>query len=239
MQRHRFYAPNHQGSSIFLEAEEAHHLVRVLRLQPGAVVFAFDGNGQEFECVVERATKTSAELNIITALTNVVESPLQLTLGLAVLKSDKFDWVVQKATEIGVTRIVPLITEHSEFRPSDNREGRLQRWRRIALEATKQSGRRSLPDIGTIRSLPEFCETESNDIRLIFSESKGEQIMKTERIKSVAVLIGPEGGWSEKELVIALKYGYQSIHLGNRILRAETAAVAAVSLVQFLWGDFH
>lgn len=239
MQRHRFYAPNihQQNSSLILDPEESHHLVRVLRLQPGATVFAFDGKGQEVECVVVSANKTSVELRINSMLSNEVESPLQLTLGLAYLKSDKFDWVVQKATELGVTRIVPLLTEHCELRSSDSRDGRLQRWQRIALEATKQSGRRTLNEVESIRSFQEFCENEKSDIRLIFSENIGEGLSNPVPSNSASLIIGPEGGWSPKELVTATKHGYKSIRLGNRILRAETAAVAAISLVQFLWGD--
>lgn len=240
MQRHRFFAPpgNIFESTIVLDHDESHHLSRVLRLLPGATVYSFDGKGAEYECQVKRVNKDRAELSIIARLSNEVESPLQLTLGQAMVKGDKFDWVVQKATELGVTRLVPLLTEHSEFKKAEGRELRLQRWRRIALEATKQSGRRHLLEISEVQSIEQFCTPQTADLRLIFSERKGSRLAEMQRASAVTVAIGPEGGWSERELLQAETSGFVPIHLGNRILRTETAAVAAVVLAQYLFGDF-
>ena len=239
MQRHRFFAPPGHilASAIFLDPEESHHLVRVLRLLPGAIVYSFDGNGSEYECEVTRASKDRAELNIRARLSNEVESPLQLTLGQSLVKGDKFDWIVQKATELGVTRVVPLLTEHSEFKKAEGRELRLQRWRRIALEATKQCGRRQLIEIGEILSFEQFCATNTDELRLIFSERKGGNLAEMHGAKSLSIAIGPEGGWSEQELLEAETSGFVPIHLGNRILRTETAAVSAVTIAQYLFGD--
>ena len=167
----------------------------------------------------------------------LVESPLSLTLAQALVKGDKFDWVVQKATELGVTRIVPLLTEHSEFRKAEGRELRLLRWRRIALEATKQCGRRKLIELGEVQNFQQFCETEPNGLRLIFSERGGKGLAQMASANSVTLAIGPEGGWSENEIKLAEIHGFVPVHLGNRILRTETAAVAAVSLAQYLFGD--
>lgn len=239
MQRHRFFAPPTRlfDSRIILDAEESHHLARVLRLLPGATVFAFDGNGVEYECEVARVSKEATELNVLARLSNEVESTLSLTLAQALVKGDKFDWVVQKATELGVTRIVPLVTEHSEFRKAEGRELRLQRWRRIALEATKQCGRRKLIEFGEVQNFQQFCETESHGLRLIFSERGGQGLAEVTRSNSVTLAIGPEGGWSENELKLSEAYAFVPVHLGNRTLRTETAAVAAVSLAQYLFGD--
>lgn len=239
MQRHRFFAPPSRifDSSILLDAEESHHLSRVLRLLPGATVFVFDGNGIEYECEVTRVHKDAAELNVIARLSNEVESPLQLTLGQALIKGDKFDWVVQKATELGVTRIVPLITEHSEFRKAENRDTRLQRWRRIALEATKQCGRRKLIELAEVQEFVNFCMAEANHACFIFSERSGKRLAENASTNAVSLAIGPEGGWSEDELNLAESHGFLSVHLGNRILRTETAAVSAITLTQYLFGD--
>lgn len=241
MQRHRFFAPpsNIFESTIALDPDESHHLSRVLRLMPGATVYSFDGKGTEYECQVKRVTKDQAELSIIARLSNEVESPLQLTLGQAMVKGDKFDWVVQKATELGVTRLVPLLTEHSEFKKAEGRELRLQRWRRIALEATKQCGRRHLLEISEVQSVEQFCTTQTEALRLIFSERKGNRLSEIQPARAVTVAIGPEGGWSERELLQAETAGFVPIHLGNRILRTETAAVAALALAQYLFGDFR
>lgn len=240
MQRHRFFAPPSSlfNSRIVLDAEESHHLARVLRLLPGATVYAFDGNGAEYECEVTRVHKDAAELQVIARLSNEIESPLLLTLGQALIKGDKFDWVVQKATELGVTRLVPLMTAHSEFRKAESRDARLQRWRRIALEATKQCGRRKLMEVAEVQEFSEFCSSHSNVVRLIFSERGGQELKEIPCTESVLVTIGPEGGWSEQELAFAAANGFLPIQLGNRILRTETAAVAAVTLAQHLFGDF-
>ena len=241
MQRHRFFASPARlfDSRIVLDAEESHHLVRVLRLLPGATVFAFDGNGAEYECEVARVSKEATELNVLARLSNEVESPLQLTLAQALVKGDKVDWVVQKATELGVTRIVPLVTEHSEFRKAEGRELRLQRWRRIALEATKQCGRRKLIELGEVQNFQQFCEAETNGLRLIFSERGGNGLAEIARADYLVLTVGPEGGWSEGEIKLAETHGFVPVHLGNRILRTETAAVAAVSLAQYIFGDLR
>ncbi len=240
MQRHRFFAPPSRlfDSRLVLDAEESHHLARVLRLLPGATVFAFDGNGTEYECEVARVSKEATELQILARLSNEVESPLSLTLAQALVKGDKFDWIVQKATELGVTRVVPLVTEHSEFRKVEGRELRLQRWRRIALEATKQCGRCRLMELGEVQNFQQFCEAEANGLRLIFSERGGRGLADVARANAVTLAIGPEGGWSESEVKLAENHGFIPIQVSNRILRTETAAVAAVTLAQYLFGDF-
>lgn len=242
MQRHRFYAPTAQisGAHITLDADEAHHLTRVLRLPVGARVFAFDGCGNEYDCQIAVADKRSAALTIVEPLPGAVESPLQLTLAQALLKNDKFDWVVQKITELGVTRLVPLITEHCDIRKAEERaDARLQRWRRIALEAVKQCGRRRLLDIAEPLTWAEYCaQTSTNELNLIFSERGGQKLSALPTTAaSVSVAIASEGGWSEAELQLAEQHGFTPIHLGPRILRAETAAIAGAALLQQRFGD--
>jgi 16S rRNA (uracil1498-N3)-methyltransferase len=242
MQRHRFYAPPSQisGTHITLDADEAHHLTRVLRLPVGARVFAFDGCGHEYACQIATADKRNATLAIVEPLPGAVESPLQLTLAQALLKNDKFDWVVQKITELGVTRLVPLLTEHCDIRKAEERaDARLQRWRRIALEAVKQCGRRRLLDIAEPLSWAEYCaQTSTNGLNLIFSERGGQKLNTLpSTATAVSVAIASEGGWSEAELQLADQHGFTPIHLGPRILRAETAAVAGAALLQQRFGD--
>ena len=239
MQRHRFFAPPDQinDSLITLDADESHHLSRVLRLSAGATVFAFDGLGNEYQCEVAEVSKKSVSLSIIAPVTDPVESPLDLTLGQAILQNDKFDLIVQKATELGVTRIVPLITEFCEFRKVTGNEQRLLRWRKIALEATKQCGRRILPEIADPQTFTDFCEHPQSSLRLIFSEQGGGKLNSLPEAKAVSVVIGPKGGWSQSELSIANQNGFTAIYLGNRILKAETAAITATALLQLQFGD--
>src|SRR5436305_231966 len=150
MQRRRFYAaPDAIGDSVInLSSEESHHLARVLRLRTGDEAFAFDGCGHEYRCRVAVAHAQQAQLEIVERLTNEVESSLDLTLGQALAKGEKFDLIVQKATELGVRAIAPLVTANADVKLSDERaEKRAERWRRISLEALKQSGGRRLLDL--------------------------------------------------------------------------------------------
>jgi 16S rRNA (uracil1498-N3)-methyltransferase len=245
MQRHRFYTPPSQiiGSRIILDSDEAHHLTRVLRLAPGATVFAFDGEGSEYECEVVSVGKNQAELGVRARLGDEVESPLVLTLGQAMVKGDKFDWVVQKAAELGATRVVPLATEHSEIRKAEGRELRLERWRRIALEATKQCGRRRLMEVTEAQGFEKFCAARRDDVKVILSERGGRGLRELagarEDVNSLALAVAPEGGWGAAELTTAEAHGFVPVFLGKRILRTETAAVAAVALVEHLFGDIR
>jgi len=250
MQRHRFYATKSQisNSAITLDGDESHHLSRVLRLKQGDHVFVFDGEGNEWECEIAGVSKREADLNVLRQLTEEVDSPLKLTLAQALVKGDKFDWVVQKTTELGVTRIVPLLTDHSETklnkpRAEDKAEGRLQRWRRISLEAVKQSGRRRLVEIAEPTPFPDFCQSNAAHHNLIFSERGGhplrEVAIELYRVNQLNLCVGSEGGWSEAELQSAAAHHFTPIHLGARILRTETAAIAAVALAQHLFGDLR
>jgi 16S rRNA (uracil1498-N3)-methyltransferase len=249
MQRHRFYAPpsSFTESSVRLDAEESHHLTRVLRLSEGARVFVFDGRDNEYECEVGRAAKHEVELRLLRRLEDVVESPLRLTLAQALIKGDKFDWVVQKATELGVTQIAPIITEFTDVKRAEERaEQRLQRWRRVSTEALKQCGRRRLVEIREPVNFADFCASTppgdgSQSAGLIFSERGGRTLREisemSQNVKELCVCVASEGGWSEREFQTAAANRFQFASLGARILRAETAAVAAVVLAQSLFGD--
>jgi 16S rRNA (uracil1498-N3)-methyltransferase len=247
MQRHRFYTPNLPASEtvVALDGDEAHHLTRVLRLGPGARVFVFDGEGSEFECEVLSAGKRLVELKKLNALTDPVESPLELVLGQALVKGDKFDWIIQKTTELGVSRIVPLLTDHADVRWSPEKaDQKLERWRRISIEAVKQSGRRRLVQIAAPVSLGEFCH--ERQWGLFFSERGGRSLDEMPSVfhalgvssnGPIGVCIGPEGGWSEAEIKKAEEHGYFPVLLGSRILRTETAAITAIAITQHRFGD--
>jgi len=245
MARRRFYAPPEQveGSAITLSHEESHHLSRVLRLRPGDPAFVFDGHGVERECEITEIGSKSARLRIIRVLEDAVESPSHLTLAQAVARGEKFDLIVQKATELGVSRIVPLSTEHSEVKlSSEQAEKRLERWRRISLEALKQSGRRRLVELVPPLTLQEFLESPPAASRriLVFSERGGSpvaSIVKEAVGAAFTALIGPEGGWSDGELSMMEERGCLFATLGPRVLRTETAAIAALALLQHLTGD--
>ena len=240
MTRRRFFAPpgafNFSKRTVTLTADEARHLREVLRLKPGAEVSVFDGQGREFRAMVAQARRDTAELELKDEIAPArPESPLEITLAVALLKGEKFDLVVQKATELGVHKIVPLITRHADIKLRDaaDAEKRVARWQRIALEAAKQSGRAVVPAVS-------FPQQFTSVLRLshpcfLFSEKEGHGL--TQVTDQVAAIIGSEGGWSDEELEEARAAGVQIVTLGGRILRAETAAITATALLQHRFGD--
>ena len=238
MTRRRFYAPpsafNLTKRIVTLTADEARHLREVLRLKPGDEVSVFDGAGKEFRARVDQARREFAELDLDEEIEPArPESPLQITLAMALLKGEKFDLVVQKATELGVTKIVPLITRYADIKLRDESDAskRVARWQRIALEAAKQSGRALVPEV----SLPVAVSSVFSERCLLFSEKGGQGLKEIEN--PITAIIGSEGGWSDEELEQARAAGAQIVTLGGRILRAETAAIAAAALLQHRFGD--
>jgi 16S rRNA (uracil1498-N3)-methyltransferase len=252
MTRRRFFAlPDGfapDGSSLKLVAEEARHLRDVLRLGRGDEVFVFDGEGREFRCVVLEIGRDQATLSVSEeVLAARPESALCLTLAVALLKGEKFETVVQKATELGATRIVPVVTKLADVRLRDEADAarRVTRFQRIALEACKQSGRARVPQIDAPLVFKEVIEKKSSgsdEWRVMFAERGGAGL--TETVKTLQVrpsvvtaLIGSEGGWTDEEIAQALDAGWSVVTLGGRTLRAETAAITATALLQHLFGD--
>ncbi len=225
-----------------LGADEARHARDVLRLAPGDEVFVFDGEGREYRGAIRDATSRTATIDIVEQVEPAKpESPLNLTLGVALLKSEKFDLVVQKACELGITRIVPLITDRADvkIREPKDAQRKLERWQRIALESAKQCGRVRLLKIDAPTKLPdaldELCDAQLN---FFFAERSGGQLGKhVSDAESVAALVGPEGGWTDQEIERASAAGWEIVTLGGRILRAETAAIAVAALLQNRFGD--
>lgn len=239
MTRRRFFAPPsafHLGKrSVTLAADEARHLREVLRLKPGDEVSVFDGEGKEFRARVAQARREFAELDLDEEIPPArPESSLQITLAVALLKGEKFDLVVQKATELGVNKIVPLTTRYADIKLRDEADAskRVARWQRIALEAAKQSGRAVVPEIG----LPATLVSVLSETCLLFSEKGGHGLTQIET-DNITAIIGSEGGWSDEELDEARAAGAHIVTLGGRILRAETAAITAAALLQHRFGD--
>jgi 16S rRNA (uracil1498-N3)-methyltransferase len=241
MTRRRFHAPPNAftQTTITLAADEARHLRDVLRLKPGDEVYVFDGLGHEFRSTVSNIRRDFAELHIDAEVEPAKpESQLQLNLGVALLKGEKFDLVVQKATELGVTRITPLSTRYADIHLRDTSDAtkRVTRWQRIAIEAAKQSGRAFVPEI----TLPvAFEKVEVEGTGVMFSERDGEALESLPATSSITALVGSEGGWTDEEIESARARGFHVLTLGGRILRAETAAIAVTVLMQHRFGDLR
>ncbi len=249
MTRTRFYSPassfSRDGTSVELGPEEARHLREVLRLRAGDAVFVFDGAGREFQSIVVEARRNSAQLNVIVEIEPTKpESPLDLTLAVALLKGEKFDLVVQKTTELGVTKVIPMITTRADIRIRDAADAgkRLVRWQRIAVEAAKQSGRARVPEILSPHAFSSLVTSTPKSKMLMFSERGGTSL--AEALKNcganpvaITAFVGSEGGWTDEEIEAARGAGSEIVTLGGRILRAETAAIVVTALLQNHCGD--
>ncbi len=251
MTRRRFYAPGlsfaADGKTVTLSAEEARHARDVLRLDRGDEVFVFDGAGREYRCDIADLSERSATLNIVEESQPAKpESPLDLTLAVALLKGEKFDLVVQKMTELGVTRLVPLITARADVRIREPQDAvrKVERWRRITLEAAKQCGRARLMHVDAPRDFDEFITSIADErLRVMFTERDGTSLDAAFEARSefprIVAMVGSEGGWTDHEIESARAKGWKLVTLGGRILRAETAAIAVAMLLQHRLGDLR
>jgi len=251
----RFYAEPEAflrtPGGVTLSEEESRHLRDVLRLRAGDEAHVFDGEGREFDCVVREVggRREGATLEVRGAVEPPSpESPLELTLAVALLKGEKFDLVVQKATELGAARVVPVETKRSDVRLRDERDAlkRVERWRRLALEAAKQSGRARVPAVEGPVAFAALVEaaTRPEEARVLFAEGGGaplDSLLTTAggRHTAAVALVGPEGGWEDEEVAHAGAYGWHIVTLGGRTLRAETAAITVCALLQNLFGDLR
>ncbi|MEJ7622537.1 MAG: 16S rRNA (uracil(1498)-N(3))-methyltransferase [Pyrinomonadaceae bacterium] len=237
----RFYASASQfsGNSIELDADETRHLRDVLRLTSGDNVSVFNGTGQEFECSILEIGKRTARLVLVGEIPAASpESPLDITIAPTVLNGDRYDLIVQKAVELGVTTLVPLITIRCEMKAADAGR-RLSRWRRIALEATKQSGRAKIMEIVEPQTLDRGLADAEKSTAILFSERDGANLPQKLNGKTITAFYGPKGGWDDSELDLARSLGVSIVTLRGRILRAETASIAITAILQHRFGDLN
>jgi 16S rRNA (uracil1498-N3)-methyltransferase len=232
------------GDSVRFDAAETRHLTRVLRLGPGAVVEAIDGTGRTFAVRLDAITAGRARGTILGALASVAESPCVLTLGQSLLKGERMGWLIQKATELGVARIVLLQTARVVARPAGERgDAQRARWERVARAAVKQCGRAVVPAVEGPRALADLlAEARHYDGTWLLHEGPaGAPLARVAREaggpRRLLLLVGPEGGFSEEEVRQGVTVGARVVSLGPRILRAESAGLAALVLCQHLFGD--
>lgn len=235
MSRQRRFLVDGIADRVVLRGDEAHHLRSVLRLGAGDAVVLFDGRGRAAEAVVTRMGRDAVELEV-RGDAPTGESALSLTVGVAVLKADRMALVVQKLTELGVTAILPLATDRGEV-PAERARKSLDRWRRIAMEACKQSGRSRLPELAEPQSLEETLSSGSAPAVALAAHPGSPPLVPSDRRGPMLALLGPEGGWSETELEAMQGAGVRLFGLGPRTLRAETAAIVATALLQWSAGD--
>ena len=240
MRTPRVYEPQplSAGRPIELGAAAVQHLIRVLRLREGDRLHLFNGDGREYPATLTRVDKRSAQAVLEPALTPAVESRLKIHLGQTLSRGERMDYAVQKATELGVHRITPLSSERCEVRLKAERESkRRQHWQQVAISACEQSQRTRLPDITEVSPLREWLGSVDADLKLVLHHHTARPLQTLAAPDSVALLIGPEGGLTDAEVEAALTAGFQPVAFGPRVMRTETAPVAACAILQYLWGD--
>lgn len=224
----------------FLEGEEASHISRSLRMRPGEAITVSDGKGKDFSCVIRSVAKEKIELDVLEETQNVTEPDIEVTLCTSLLKGDKLEQVIKHSVELGADFIVPVISENCVSRPDEKTlKAKTVRWQKIANEAAGQSLRGKLPRVESAITLKALSEQFSNyDLVLFCYEAGGNPIGETlwenDKAKKIAIITGPEGGFSKAEAEMLEECGAKVITLGKRILRAETAPLAAITAVMLL-----
>ena len=230
--------PLNTDNDVALDADSAHYLASVLRMKPGMSLVAFDGSGQEFHGTLQKLNRKSGIASFTEAVSPGTESPLQTILGIGISRGERMDYVVQKSTELGVSTIQPLFTEHCEVKLDDQRaDKRREHWQQVAISASEQSGRVIPPAVFAPVSLSQWIETVPGPQKYLLDQEQSGSLEGMSDPGGIALLIGPEGGLSENEKTLALSRGFLGLNLGARTLRTETAPVAALSLFQYLWGN--
>lgn len=236
----RFYEPQPitEDSEINLSDSVVQHVSRALRMRPGDPLILFNGDGLEYSAELTEVAKRNASARITSTTQPARISPLSVTIGQAVSRGERMDYAVQKATELGMNQMVPLFTERCEVRlNSERQDKRRQHWQQVAISACEQSLRCDLPEIDEPQSLSDWLDRVDADLKLVLHHHTEQPLGDFDKPKSVALLIGPEGGLSETEVELALSKGFKPVAFGPRVFRTETAPVAALSVLQYLWGD--
>jgi len=239
MRLSRFFidAPLSIGEHELPEAQ-AHYIGRVLRMAVGDAVQLFDGSGTEFRATLSEVGKKQVRVQVTEGFAGMAESPLQIHLGQGLSRGERMDWAIQKATELGVTQITPIISERCEVRLKDERaEKRQAHWQQIAVSACEQCGRSVVPVVNPPMTLADWLKATQADLKLVL-HPVAEPLVSHAKPASLAFLIGPEGGLNDAEVAQAQDAGFHAARLGPRVLRTETAPVVALSVAQQLWGDF-
>ena len=244
----RFFWQNKAGigQTGSISGEDARHIRKVLRMKPGDALVVFDGAGNDYEAEIKAISGDEVRVSPVKRVRPAMESPANITLAQALLKGKKMDLLARQITELGVTRWIPFLSERSVPVPVKERlPARQERWRSIVIESLKQCQRSRLTEISAVTSFDEALESgRSDDVKLIFWEEEARTRTLSEVLEplpepceKIFAVIGPEGGFSAAEIQKAVSFGFQSVSLGPRVLKAETAALAVCTLMQYLFGD--
>lgn len=229
------------GAQFPLPEDAANHVGRALRLRAGDSLVVFDGRGGEYDAVIQRIDRGRVEVKTGAYRDADREATVEVGLVQGLPEADKMDWILQKSVELGVARIQPVVCERSVVRLSGDRAARREaHWQRVVVAACEQCGRNRVPELRPTLAFRDWAAQPSQAERWMLAPGAGEPLAgRAKPAGAVELLVGPEGGLSERELDIAATVGFTALSLGPRVLRAETAPLAALAAMQALWGDFR
>lgn len=230
-----------QGHQVELEDAPSNHLLRVLRLRTGASLVLFDGRGGEYEATLDEPAGRRARVQVHRHVERDLESPVRVTLAQGVSRGERMDYAIQKAVELGVAEIVPLLTRRSVVRLDGERATKRQRrWRQVAIGACEQCGRNTVPTVHEPSPLEAWLERDAAHGMRLYMDPEGQALEPIDQPSdAITLLVGPEGGLAPGEIDQLRENGFRGVRLGPRILRTETAAIAMLAALQTLWGDFR
>lgn len=238
MTRVHVHEPLTVDTRLALPEVAVHHLAQVLHVRPGELLVLFNGTGGEYEAVIESVDRRSVHVRVESYREVERESPLQVTLAQCVSKGERMDYAIQKAVELGVQRIVPLLSQRGVVRLDAERwERKLTHWRAVAVAACEQSGRTRMPHVDAVQKLETWLAAAPAGTRLVLAPQAATTLRHVRDLHSPTLLVGPEGGLAAEEVEAARRWDFRPVGLGPRVLRTETAGVAALAAIQALWGD--
>jgi 16S rRNA (uracil1498-N3)-methyltransferase len=228
------------NTRIELEPGPSAHIARALRMREGDKLTLFNGEGGEYPTEIATIDKKKVVVTTGTHRALELESNLQIHLGIAVSRGDRMDWIVQKATELGVNTLTPLFTERTEVRLTGQRAAKkIHHWQQIAISACEQCGRNRIPAIQALQNIGDWLTSTEAQRKFVLHHRADSIGGVSDKPASIALLVGPEGGLGDNEIGAAEQAGFQSLRLGPRVLRTETAPLAAIAILQARWGDMQ
>lgn len=229
------------NTTIELDSDAANHVGKVLRMKSGYKIILFNGDGADYSATICEITKKNITVSIDTSEETNSESCLYTHIGQVISRGDRMDYMIQKSTELGVSEITPLTSERCEVKlKGDREEKRVKHWQQIAISAAEQCGRAKVPVINSIMSLDEWIkEKPEEELGLVMHHRTTQSLSDLKQPQKVRLLIGPEGGLSDTEIEFSITQKFTATTLGPRVFRSETAPIATLSIIQWLWGDFN
>jgi 16S rRNA (uracil1498-N3)-methyltransferase len=226
------------NSTVMLDKTASHHLIRVLRMKAGAEITVFNNSTHEYNCVLLDENQKAASIRVNAVVECHRESPLRIHLLQGVSRGDRMDLSIQKATELGVDKITPVLCNRTNVSlDTERQKKKLAHWQQITISASEQSGRSQLVKLDTVCTLETALQHTKPALKLVLDPAANTSLRTLNKVEEVVLLIGPEGGLSETEIELAQKHDFIGVSLGPRILRTETAGIACIAALQALWGD--